>query len=90
MEYSIFKHLSFAGARWQMNTTLCQNRPQHSKNGTNLYVEPHDYRVYYVNIDLHHQHGISVAESQMFLHAKRPSIEERGEMDVFVGYGHIN
>ena len=22
------KHLSFAGARWQMNTTLHQNRPE--------------------------------------------------------------
>ena len=34
--------------------------------------ELHDYRIYYVNIDLHHQYGISVAESQMFLCAKRP------------------
>ena len=34
-------------------------------------MEPHDYRIYYVNIDLRHQYGISVAESQRFLHAKR-------------------
>ena len=27
---------------------------------TNLYLEPHDYRIYYVKIDLHHQYGISV------------------------------
>ena len=33
---------------------------------------PHDYRIYYVNIDLRHQYGISVAESQTFLLAKRP------------------
>ena len=39
---------------------------------TNLYLEPHDYRIYYVNIDLRHQYGISAAESQTFLHAKRP------------------
>ena len=29
-------------------------------------------RIYYVNIDLRHQYGISVAESQTFLLAKRP------------------
>ena len=35
-------------------------------------MEPHDYRIYYVNIDLLHQYGISVAESQTFFCAKRP------------------
>ena len=30
------------------------------------------YRIYYVNIDLRHQYGISTAESQTFLLAKRP------------------
>ena len=49
-------------------------------------MEPHDYRVYYVNIDLRHQYGISVAESQTFLRAKRPSGEERGETHVFARY----
>ena len=34
--------------------------------------EPHDYRIYYVNIDLRHQYGISVAGSQTFLRVKRP------------------
>ena len=38
----------------------------------NLYLEPHDYQIYYVNIDLRHQYGISAAESQTFLRAKRP------------------
>ena len=38
----------------------------------NLDVEPHDYRIYCVNINLRHQYGISVAESQTFLRAKRP------------------
>ena len=55
-----------------MNTTLYQNRPEDTQNWTNLYIKPHDYRVYYVNINLRHQYGISVAESQTFLHAKRP------------------
>ena len=32
VEYSLLlkKHLSFAGACWQMNTTLYQNRPKHT------------------------------------------------------------
>ena len=33
---------------------------------------PHDYWIYYVNIGLCHQYGISATESQMFLLAKRP------------------
>ena len=50
------------------------------------YLEPHDYRIYDVNIDLRHQYGISVAASETFLRAKRPSGEGRGETDVFAGY----
>ena len=42
------------------------------ENQTNLHLEPHDYRIYYVNIDLRHQYGISVAEAQTFLLAKHP------------------
>ena len=37
-----------------------------------MYLEPHDYWIYYVNIGLRHQYGISAAESKMFLLAKRP------------------
>ena len=76
VEYSILqmKHLSSAGAHTQMNTTLFQNRPGETYNWTNLHLEPHDYRIYYVNIDLRHQYGISIAESQTFLLAKRPSM----------------
>ena len=48
-----------------------QNRPEDTQNWTNLCLEPHDYRIYYVNSDLRHQYGISVAESQTFLRAKR-------------------
>ena len=46
-----------------MNTTLYQSRPENTKTWTNLYLEPHDYRIYYVNIDSRQQYGISVAES---------------------------
>ena len=74
VEYSLLwkKHLSLAGARWQMNTTLYQNRQEVTQNWTNLYLEPHDYRIHYVNINVRHQYGISVSESQTFLLAKRP------------------
>ena len=70
-----------------MNTTLHQNRPEDMQNWTNLYLEPHDYRIHYVNIDLRHQYGISVAESQTFLPAKRPQRRRaRRITDVFAGY----
>ena len=55
-----------------MNTTLHQNRPEDTQNWTKLYLEPDDYWIYYVSIDLCHQYGISVTESQTFLRAKRP------------------
>ena len=32
----------------------------------------YDHRIYYVNIDLRHHYGISVAEAQTFLLAKSP------------------
>ena len=37
-----------------------------------MYLESHDYPIYYVNIDLRHQYGIFATESQTFLRAKRP------------------
>ena len=55
-----------------MNTTLHQNRPEDTQNWTNLYLEPHDYQIHYVNIDLRDQYGISVTESQTFLLTKCP------------------
>ena len=55
-----------------MNTTLYQNRPGETQNWTNLHLEPHDYWIYYVNIDLCHQYGISVSKSQTFLLSKHP------------------
>ena len=50
-------------------------------------MEPHDYRIYYVNIDLRHQYGISVIESQTFLLAKRPPVTMSEEKRLpFAGY----
>ena len=37
-----------------------------------MYLEPNDYRIYYVNINFRHQYGIFAPESQTFLRAKRP------------------
>ena len=34
----------------------------------------HDYWIFYVNIDLRHQYGISAAELQTFLHSKCPQL----------------
>ena len=53
-----------------MNTTLYQNRPGETYNWTNLHLEPHDYQIYHININLRHQYGIYVAESETFLLAK--------------------
>ena len=61
-----------------MDTTLHQNRPKDTKNWTNLYLEPHNYQMYYVNIDLYDQYGISAAESQTFLRAKHPQQRPTG------------
>ena len=41
-----------------MNTTLYQNGPGETLNWTNLHLEPHGHRIYYVNIDLYHQYRI--------------------------------
>ena len=66
-----------------MNTILNQNRPGETLNRTNVYSEPHDYRIYYVNTDLRHEYEISVAESQTFLLARR---SQRRGAAVFVGF----
>ena len=39
---------------------------------SNKFTFLHDHRIHYVNFDLRHQYGISVAESQTFLLSKRP------------------
>ena len=76
VEYSLLqkKHLSFAGAHLEINTHFSKIGQEKSKiEQTCISREPHDYLIHNVNIDLHHQYGISVAELQTFLLAKRPS-----------------
>ena len=88
-EYSLLqkRHLSFSGAHLQVNTTLYQTRPGETKNSANLHLEPHHYRIYDVNIDLRHQYGISVSESQTFLVVNHPSAAMSEEKRLpFAGY----
>ena len=62
-----FSNLFAAGDLSHGGTFATQRQKFHTD------LEPHDYRIYdKVNIDLRHQYGISVAESQTFLLAKRP------------------
>ena len=69
------KHLSFAGACLQMNTTFNHLKSTgEMKNWTNLHLEPKDYRIYNVNIHLYNQYGIFVSESQSFLLTKCPEV----------------
>ena len=70
-----------------MNTTLYQNRPEDTQNWTNLCLEPHDYQIHYVNIDLCRQYGLFLSLSCRRSSSRNvPSGEERGETDVFAGY----
>ena len=48
----------------QKNTKFYPSRSEKTQNQTNLHLEPHDYLIYYVNIDLRHHYGISVVEAQ--------------------------
>ena len=86
LEYSLLqrKHLSFAGARRQMNTTLHQSRPEDMQNWTNLCSEPHDYWILYVNICIISIEFLSLSRRCSSLR-NVPSSEERGETDVFAG-----
>ena len=59
---------------------------QEKQNQTNVLLEPHDYWIYYVNIDLRHQYGISVVEAQTISWQNVRSGEEQGEMAVLAGY----
>ena len=49
-----------------------------------LQLEPHDYWIYYVNIDLRHQYGISVSESQTFISTKTSPVEGSEEKWLFL------
>lgn len=62
--------VSFVKAHSQKNSKLSYNQPRETGNQTNVLLEPFDYRVDYVTIDIHHQYGISVAEAKTSLLAK--------------------
>ena len=49
------------------------------------HLEPHGYWIYYVNIELCHRYGVSVAESWTFLLVGVPGGGEWGRMSVFAG-----
>ena len=52
----------------------------------NLCWELKDYRIYYVNMHLHHQYGINLSLSHRGSSEQNvPSDEEQGEMAVFAG-----
>ena len=68
-----------------MNTTLSKIDQEKRKIGyIALILEPHDYRIYYANIDKCHQCGISVAESQTYLLAKHPQRQGSKEKRLFL------
>ena len=54
-----------------MNTTLSKIDQKTRKIGQIYIWNPMTTELYHVNIDLCHQYGISVAESQTFLRVKR-------------------
>ena len=64
-----------------MNTTLHQNRPEDTQNWTNLCLEPHDYRIHYVNISME----FLLLSRRRSSSGNFPIGEERGETDVFAG-----
>ena len=48
-------------------------------------MKPHNYGIYYVNIDLRHQYGIPSLRCRCSSWRNVPSGEEQGETVVFVG-----
>ena len=70
--FSLEEAFEFCWGPFANEHNTLQNWPGEMLNWRNLHWEPHDYWIYYVNIDLRHQYGISIAESQTFLLAKRP------------------
>ena len=73
-------NLSFPGSWSQKYTKRYHNRPG-KQNWTNFYLEPLDYRINNVNIDLRRQFGISVAEANRNV----PNGDEREERAIFAG-----
>ena len=67
MEYNLRykKNLSFVAAGLQKNSKLFNNRPGDTLTQTIIYLEPHDYKINFVNIDSYHQYGNLGAILQM-------------------------
>ena len=74
--------VSLAGACSQPNPKLYHNQPGETKNRTNLHLEPHDYRIYYINIDY------VICMEFLLLKLRCPSWQtslEQGDSAVFAG-----
>ena len=74
------------------NFTIIDQEKQKPDRKSNEFFEPHDYRIYCVNIDLRHQYRISVAEavppgetSQAARSKEKPRGPPGGETTVFAG-----
>ena len=65
-----------------MNTTPHQNRPEDTQNWTKLYLQPHDYRIYYVNIT---SPAAKSEEKQMVCRLKNA---KSGNADIFFLFAH--
>ena len=78
---------------WVLLELACRRTQNFTKNDQakpkieqiDLHLEPHDYRINYVNTDLSHENEIAFTKTQVPLLAKQPSGEEQREMAVFVG-----
>ena len=70
--------------RWaqQLNNKIDQEK--HTIEQIIFYLEPHDNWIYYVNIDLRHQLGISVSKSQTFILVKTYPVEGSLEKWLFL------
>ena len=81
--YSFLREALF----WVLLELACRRTQNFTKNDQakpkieqiNLHLEPHDYRINYVNFDLSHENEIAS------LLAKQPSGEDQREMAVFIG-----
>lgn len=65
------------------NSTFYNNRLRETINGKKFKLEIHDYKIYYVNVDLYHQYGISVVEAQVSLLQNAPCGEEQGQRQLY-------
>ena len=52
-------------------------------NWNKFKLEIHDCKINYVNIDLHHQYGISLVKAQVSLLQSAPHGEEQGQRQLY-------